>query len=333
VLVLACPDKFRGTLSAAEAAEAIASAVESLGGRCVRRPLADGGEGTLDALGGANRVDDVTGPLGDTVHAPWRFEEGAAVIEAAQACGLVLAGGSQRNDPMRAATRGVGELVVAAVRTGVRRILLGVGGSASTDGGAGAVEAIRDAGVDLDAVELTVCCDVRTPFTAAAEGFAPQKGADERQVAELTRRLRRMRDEVLAESGVDLDAVPGSGAAGGLAGGLVTVGARLVPGFDAIADHVGLEAYIRRADLVVTGEGRLDRTSLDGKVVGGVLGRTRTAGRRTLIVCGTAEVDPGVAVLDLVERFGRSRAWSDAAACVTTAVSDALRQGAAGAGC
>jgi glycerate kinase len=331
VLVLACPDKFRGTLTAAEAAEAIAVAVEAQGGRCVRRPLADGGEGTLDALGGANRVSDVTGPLGATVSAGWRLENGAAVIEAAQACGLSLAGGARGNDPMAATTRVVGELVVAAVRAGAHRILLGVGGSATTDGGVAAVDAIRDTGIDLGAVRFSVCCDVRTPFTRAAEVFAPQKGADERQVAELTTRLARLREDVLAASGVDLDALPGSGAAGGLAGGLVTVGARLVPGFDAIADHVGLDASLAHADLVITGEGRLDRTSLDGKVVGGVLGRARAAARPALVVCGAAEVDPGVPDLDLVQRFGRSRAWSETAACVTASVSAVLREGAAGA--
>ena len=327
--MLACPDKFRGTLSASDAAAAIAAAVVSRGGRCVQRPLADGGEGTLEALGGANRAADVTGPLGEPVRAAWRLDGAGAVIEAAQACGLTLAGGAEANDPVAATTRGVGELLVAAVGAGAGRVLLGVGGSASTDGGAGALAAVRDARVSLAGVEVSVCCDVRTPFTQAAEVFGPQKGADDDQVAELTERLRRLRAEVLAQSGLDLDALPGSGAAGGLAGGLATLGARLVPGFDAIADRVGLDAHIAAAHLVVTGEGRLDRTSLEGKVVGGVISRARAAHRDVLVVCGTAQVDPrvtGVSVLDLVARFGRSRAWAEPAECVTAAVSAALEQ-------
>src|SRR5439155_25551838 len=119
----------------------------------------------------------------------------------------------------------------------------------------------------------------------------------EHQVAELPARLRRIRDEVLAQSGLDLDSVPGSGAAGGLAGGLASMGAQLVPGFDAIAAHVGLDADLAAADLVITGEGRLDRTSLEGKVVGGVIDRAHQAQRSVLVVCGSAEVDPGVPVL------------------------------------
>lgn len=326
MLVLACPDKFRGTLSASEAAAAIAVAVESRGGRCVQRPLADGGEGTLEALGGANRTDEVTGPLGEAVSAGWRFEDGVAVIEAAQACGLALLGGAESNDPIRASTIGVGELLAAAVRAGARRVLVGVGGSATTDGGSGAVAALR--GVSLDGVEVLVCCDVRTPFTRAAEVFAPQKGADSDQVAELTERLRAIRDEIRTGTGLDLDELPGSGAAGGLAGGLATLGARLVGGLGAVAEQVGLDAAIASADLVVTGEGLLDRTSLDGKVVGGVIARAEAARREVLVVCGSAQVDPGVPVLDLVARFGRYRAWADAAGCVTEAVSAVLEQAA-----
>lgn len=318
MLVLACADKFRGTLTAAAAATAISVAVRDFGGECVERPLADGGEGTLDALGGANRTTEVTGPLGSPVAANWRLDGGTAVLEAAQACGLELAGGARRNDPIGATSRGVGELIATAVRAGAQRILLGVGGSATTDGGTGALDAL--AGVSLDSIELVVCCDVRTPFTRAAAVFGPQKGADETQLAELAERLARMRADILARSGVDLDALPGSGAAGGLAGGLATLGARLVPGFDAIAEHLRLADDVAKADLVVTGEGRLDQPSLDGKVVGGVLDLARAAGREAVVVCGRADVDPGVPVLDLVELFGADRAAADAAECVTTAV-------------
>src|SRR5260221_868652 len=154
--MLACPDKFRGTLSAREAAAAIAAGARRAGWEAVEMPLADGGEGTLDVLGGANRTTVVTGPLGDPVEASWRLEDGVALIEAAQACGLTLAGGAEGNDPLAATSRGVGELIAAAIAEGAERIVVAVGGVASTDGGADAVAAL---GGRL-AVPTEVACDV-----------------------------------------------------------------------------------------------------------------------------------------------------------------------------
>src|SRR5205823_3062176 len=146
-------------------------------------PLADGGEGTLDALGGANRLSRVTGPLGEPVEAEWRLGHGDAVIEMARASGLTLAGGRERNDPLAATARGTGELIAAAIAAGAERILVAVGGSATTDGGLGAVEAL---GWEPFRTEVEVACDVRTPFLEAARVFGPQKGADPAQVEELT---------------------------------------------------------------------------------------------------------------------------------------------------
>ncbi len=140
--VLAAPDKFRGTLTASEAAAAIAAGAARAGWEATRLPLADGGEGTLDVLGGGNRSTVVTGPLGAPVEAAWRLDDGVALIEAAQACGLSLAGGAEGNDPLRATSRGVGELIAAAVAAGAERVVVTVGGVASTDGGVGAVEAL-----------------------------------------------------------------------------------------------------------------------------------------------------------------------------------------------
>jgi glycerate kinase len=171
-----------------------------------------------------------------------------------------------------------------------------------------------------------VCCDVRTPFTEAAEVFAPQKGATPDQVRILSERLRSARDLTLETTGVDVDELAGSGAAGGLAGGLAVLGAKLVPGFDAIADHVGLDAAIAAADLVVTGEGRVDATSLEGKVVGGVVARASAAGVPVIVVCGTCAIDLAVPVLDLTSRFGRQRSWGDTARCVTEVVDDWLHR-------
>src|SRR5581483_10827046 len=174
--VLAAPDKFRGTLTARKAAAAIAAGAGRAGWAALELPLADGGEGTLDVLGGGNRWNVVTGPLGEPVEAGWRLEEdGSAFVEAALACGLSLAGGRERNDALRATSRGVGELVAAAIAAGAARVVVAVGGVASTDGGLGAVEVLLPL-LPL-AARLEVACDVDVPFPAAADTFAPQKGA------------------------------------------------------------------------------------------------------------------------------------------------------------
>jgi glycerate 2-kinase len=327
VRIVAAPDKFRGTASAGEIAGAVARAAAERGATCVEVPMSDGGEGMLDALGGGNRELTVTGPVGDPVVAPWRLgPDGLALIEGAHACGIALVGGPAGNDPEAATTRGVGELIVAAARAGADRVIVGAGGSATTDGGAGAVEVITAAG--LGGLHLTVCCDVTTRFTDAARVFGPQKGADVAQVLRLTARLHAERRRILAATGIDLDQIPGSGAAGGLAGGLAALGAELVPGLEAIAGARSLEDAVAVADLVVTGEGRLDRTSLDGKVVGGVIGLARRHGVSVLVVVGQADEDVAVAdavtVVDLSARFGSSAARTRTTDCVTTAVAEYL---------
>jgi len=270
-VAVACPDKFRGTLTAAEAAAAISTGLGRAGFDEVRSvPLADGGEGTLDALlaarGGSRRRARVTGPLGDPVDAEYGvLPDGTAVIEMARASGLELV---QRNDPLRASTRGTGELIAAARRGGASQILVGVGGSATTDGGLAAVEAL---GWSLAGVELTVACDVETPFLDAARVYGPQKGASSAQVELLSRRLATIAEAHLERTGVDVTTIEGGGAAGGLAGGLAALGARLEPGFDVVAQAAGLEDALIGAHLVVTGEGRTDAQSFEGKVIGGVL--------------------------------------------------------------
>ena len=320
---VAAPDKFRGTLSAGQAAAAVAAAVESQGWTCARVPVADGGEGTLDALGGPNRTTTVTGPLGDLVVAPWRRTDDGAVLEMALASGLDLVGGLEGNDPTAASTHGTGELIAAALDAGCRRVILGVGGSASTDGGLGAVRALEPL-ARLRAVELVVACDVRTTFVDAAAVFAPQKGASPAQVELLRRRLERLAQLYQQTHGVDVRALPGSGAAGGLAGGLAAVGARLVSGFEVVAEEVDLEGRLQGADLVVTGEGFLDEQSFSGKAVGGVAGLARAAGVPVLVVAGEVlegvDVPPGVTVISLVEQFGRAQAMEATAVSVTRAV-------------
>jgi glycerate kinase len=325
--VLAAPDKFRGTATADEVARAVAEAARHAGWACDRAPVADGGEGILDALGGSPRVTRVQGPLGEVVDAEWRMQDGrrpTAVIEMARAAGLDLAGGAEWNDPLRATTAGVGQLIMAAVAQGARRIVVGAGGSATTDGGQAAIEALEPR-ARLSGVELVVACDVTTRFVDAARVFAGQKGATAKQVELLTRRLERLAQLYEDTYGVDVRDLPGSGAAGGLAGGLAAIGAALVPGFDVVADAIDLAARIESADLVVTGEGFLDEQSFSGKAVGGVLELAAAAGVPALVIAGEVLDDleaPGgaVTVVSLVEEFGADAAHDDVAGCVEAVV-------------
>lgn len=323
--VLAAVDKFRGTASAAEVAAAIGNACWDLGHDCDEAPLADGGEGTLDVLGGPNRTTRVDGPLGEPVEAGWRLQGRTATIEMARASGLLLVGAA--NDPVRASTRGTGQLIAAAVDAGARRIIVCLGGSATTDGGLGALEALPSR-ARLRGVELLVACDVTTPFTDAARVFGPQKGATPRQVELLTNRLSALAERYAAEYGVDVRPIPGAGAAGGLAGGLAALGARLVPGFELIADEIDLHDRIDAADFVITGEGYLDAQSFDGKVVGGALALARMAHRRSAVIVGGCDAQAreaaGVPVISLVEQFGDD-AFSRTTWCVEQAVRELLR--------
>jgi len=334
---VAAPDKFRGTASAPAVAEAAASAARAAGWRTDQVPMADGGEGTLEAVGGEVRRTTVAGPLGEPVVAEWRMvPPGAgatgptAVVEMARAAGRDLLPHPTGDDPVRADTTGVGQLVVAAVDAGARRVVVGVGGSATTDGGWGAVQAIGTP-QRLGGAELVVACDVRTPYRQAAAVFGPQKGASLAQVRELEHRLDHLAVRYRDELGVDVDRLPGGGAAGGLAGGLAALGAHLVPGFDLIADLVDLPRRLRSADLVMTGEGCLDATSFDGKVVGGVI---QAVGGRVPVLCIVGAMEPGAlkalppearaTVVDLTRSVGTARARREVVELVAAAVADHL---------
>ena len=340
------PDKFRGSLTAAAAADAMAAGVEAAGFSARRIPLADGGEGTLDALlaarGGSMRTATVTGPLGEPVAAQWGLlPDGTGVVEMARASGLQLVTGrsptqapvGMRNDPLRASTRGTGELIAAALRGGARRVIVGVGGSATTDGGLGAVDAL---GWSLVGQDVTVACDVATPFLDAATVYGPQKGATSAQVSLLTGRLARLAEVYEDRTGVDVTELEGAGAAGGLAGGLAAIGAQLEPGFDVVARAAGFDDALSGAQLVVTGEGKLDATSFEGKVVGGVLewaadegvadrvvivGQATQEGRDELSVLGDVQL------LTLTERVWQSGdAFARAALLVEEAAIEAARR-------
>jgi glycerate kinase len=318
------PDKFKGSLSALEAAEAM--------GRGVRRvdphieidlvPMADGGEGTVPALvaatGGSLRKAVVTGPLGDPVVATFGIlgDGKTAVIEMASASGLVLVPAEQR-DPWRATTRGTGELLLAACQAGADRVIMGIGGSATNDGGAGLGQALgyrlldaddrdlgpgggalgrlakiippRDSAV-LKLEKISVACDVSNPLCGpqgASAVYGPQKGASPDMVASLDLNLDHFAKIVLRDLRLDLKDLPGAGAAGGLGAGLVAFArGRLEGGVDLILDTVNMKQRINNADLCLTGEGSLDRQSAYGKTAVGVARLARSLGCPTLAIAG-----------------------------------------------
>ena len=311
--VLAAADKFKGTASAAQVCAAIGHACWSLNIDCTEIPMADGGEGTLAVLGGPNRTSTVTGPLGTPVQAHWRLHRGTAVIEMAQASGLTLAGGPDNNDPLGATTRGTGELIDQALNAGAKKIIVCLGGSATTDGGLGALKAISTP-ARLRAVEFLVACDVDTTFVDAARVFAPQKGASRAQVELLTGRLEQLAQTFQRDYNIDVTAMTGSGAAGGLAGALVALGARLIPGFDLVADETGFYDAVREHDIIVTGEGLLDDTSYEGKVVGNVQHLALEAGKKVIAIVGDVDkhIDSpeaqSLTTLSLTELFGTDEA-------------------------
>jgi glycerate 2-kinase len=288
-VILVAPDSFKGTLSAAEVARALADGVREGGLEAEELPIGDGGEGTMDALvatlGGDMRSVEVSDPLGRPVTARFALlPDGRAVVETAEASGLALLDESER-DPWKASTRGTGEVIVAAVEAGAKEVLMSVGGSATMDGGAGAIEALDEAGVD---VKLEVLCDVRTPFEQAPSIFGPQKGADKRMIGRLEKRL----DKLAAAAPRDPRGVPLTGAAGALSGGLYAYRrARLVPGAAYVLDTLGFDELMRASRAVVTGEGKLDEQTLAGKAVGEVATRCRQAGVWCHAVVGESALD------------------------------------------
>ena len=328
--VLVAPDSFKGSLTAEEAATAMAEGVRDgwPGAAVTALPLADGGEGTAAALvratGGRWQSTRVRDPLGRPVEARWGLlgDGATAVIEMAAASGLLLVEPHERR-PLDASTYGTGELIRAALDRGCRRLLVAIGGSATTDGGTGMLAALGarflDAAgrplppgggplVDLARIDLAgldprlreahieVACDVDNPLVGprgAARVYAPQKGAGPAQVERLEAGLRRLADVAAAILGRDLRDEPGAGAAGGLGFALVAfLGARLRPGAELVMDAAGFDRHLATADLVITGEGRTDRQTLAGKLVARVTRRCAREGRPVIVISGA--VDPGV---------------------------------------
>jgi glycerate kinase len=302
--VLIAPDSFKGTFTAVEVADAIGQGLQDAGRPVDLCPVADGGEGTLEALmrslGGELRTATVSDPLGRPIEATFAIAERRrgpvlGLVETAAASGLGLVDPGER-DATAASTFGTGELIVAAIEAGAEVVHLGVGGSATTDGGAGATRAIKESG-GLRGADIVVLTDVRTPFENAARVFGPQKGADEAEVKRLTKRLNDQARRLKR----DPRGIPMTGAAGGLSGALWSeFGAELVAGAQFVLDAVEFDRRMRSARAVVTGEGKLDQQSLAGKVVSEVSTRARQAGVPCHAIVGTRELDSfGVRVLDL----------------------------------
>ncbi|HEY8759380.1 MAG TPA: glycerate kinase [Candidatus Dormibacteraeota bacterium] len=276
--ILLAPDSFKGTFSAVEVVDALASGFPAAGLEVDRCPVADGGEGTSEtlraALGGETVEVDVHDPLGRPIRANFKLlaDGETAIVDTAAASGMDLLS-AEELDAEAATTTGTGELIAAAAQR-AKRIWLGVGGSATTDGGRGAIEALTAAG-GLGDVQLVCLCDVRIPWEEAAEEFAPQKGADAATVKRLSERL----DQLAADAPRDPRGVPMTGAAGGLAGGLwAWCGADLVAGAPFVLEAVDFDLRARQAVAVVTGEGRLDATTMEGKIVAELAGRANRIG-------------------------------------------------------
>lgn len=290
---LLCPASLKGVCSAGAAAAALARGARDAGADAIELPVADGGEGTADvlhrALGGEWREAVVSDPLGRPVPARWLLlADGRAVIEAASAIGLPLVAEVER-DPLVASSRGLGELVLAALRAAPRELLVGLGGSATVDGGLGLREVVRE----LPA-PTTVLCDVRTTLADAARLFGPQKGATPEAVQVLERRLADI-DELRPYA-----SLPGAGAAGGLGAAFAALGAQLAAGAPAVLDLLDFDARLRDSDLAVTGEGQVDRTTAEGKAPGVVAERCSLAGVRCVVFGGRVlEELPGVETVSL----------------------------------
>lgn len=350
--VLIAPDKFKGTLTAAQAARAMAAGWrrERPADELLELPMADGGEGTLeamvDALEGRTFRVRVRGPLGDPVDASYGIvsapEGVVAVVEMASASGLALVPERSR-DPRVTTTWGTGELILAAMGHDPARVIVCIGGSATNDGGAGMAQALgvrmldgagREIGpggsalLDLERIDMTaldpraaktrfsVACDVDNPLTGpkgASVVYGAQKGGDPEALALLDRALGHFAAVVARDLSVDVRDVPGAGAAGGLGAGLVAfLGAQLRPGVEVVMDAVGFEERLRGSDLVLTGEGSFDEQSLHGKTAIGVVEVARQADVAAVVLCGRAEVAPtGLRVLSLVEAFGEERALEE----------------------
>ena len=292
--IVAAFDSFKGCLFSLEIAGEVRRAVEETlpGSEVVEVGIADGGEGTIDAvvgrLGGRFAEAVVSDPLGRPTVARYGIAGDLGIIEASQACGINLLRPEERN-PLLTTTKGVGELILDAISNGCKRFVVGIGGSATNDGGRGMVE-VEGFLEKARNCSFTVACDVDNPFIGpqgASRVFSPQKGAGPADIEILERRLTEYAEVILAETGVDVRNMPGAGASGGLGGAFAAfLGAELTPGIEMVLDAIGFDDIIKGADLIFTGEGRSDFQTAHGKAPAGVLSHARRQGITVALVSG-----------------------------------------------
>jgi glycerate kinase len=330
--VLGAMDKFRGTASARELCDAVVRAARNAGVAVEGQPLSDGGEGFRDAFSGDEVMVEVPDPLGEPVSAGITVidapDGSQAVLEVAEAIGRERLRSPSADQALRASSAGAGHLVLAAQRLGVASILVGCGGSATSDGGLGCYEVVKDGG-GLS-VPVTVATDVAARFSGLRR-YARQKGIRPADLETIDQRLAQVRELYLNERGVDVEGLDRAGASGGVPAALAAFGAALTSGFGAVARAVSLSQRVRDASLVVTGEGRFDTGSLEGKVVVGVA-RLATS-TRLLVVCGSVEEGSvesfrrhyeNATVVSLVQRFGIRQAKGHVRECVEMAVTEEI---------
>ena len=318
-IVIAC-DSYKGCLSSSDVANAAAHGVAEVYPDCevIKLAVADGGEGTVEALvdtlGGHLEWAEVSDPLGRPVRAAYGVAGDLAIIESAAACGLTLLTKEERN-PLVTSTKGLGELIMAAIDKGCRKFLIGLGGSATNDGGMGMIRA-EGFLEKTKGMKFTVACDVDTPYIGehgASRVFGPQKGASEQDVDVLEERLRGYALTILKETGVDVRDMAGAGAAGGLGGAFrAYLGAELKRGVDLVLDQIDFDSKIRGADLVITGEGCSDYQTLKGKTASGVLERAKRQGIPVALVSGAVRDeqmlrDGGFGIIEAVSPLSMSR--------------------------
>ena len=318
-IVIAC-DSYKGCLSSSDVANAAAHGVAEVYPDCevIKLAVADGGEGTVEALvdtlGGHLEWAEVSDPLGRPVRAAYGVAGDLAIIESAAACGLTLLTKEERN-PLVTSTKGLGELIMAAIDKGCKKFLIGLGGSATNDGGMGMIRA-EGFLEKTKGMKFTVACDVDTPYIGehgASRVFGPQKGASEQDVDVLEERLRGYALTILKETGVDVRDMAGAGAAGGLGGAFrAYLGAELKRGVDLVLDQIDFDSKIRGADLVITGEGCSDYQTLKGKTASGVLERAKRQGIPVALVSGAVRDeqmlrDGGFGIIEAVSPLSMSR--------------------------
>lgn len=370
--IIIAPDSFKGSLTALEAAEAIAAGVHSAlpDAECVLIPLADGGEGTVQALvmatGGRVIRVPATDPLGNRIESFFGVlgDGETAVVEMAAASGLPLVPEHLR-DPMVTATFGTGELIRAALDAGCRRLILGIGGSATNDGGVGAIQALGGSFMDqngqqvgfgggelarirsidvsgldprLRDIAVVVACDVDNPLTGprgASAVFGPQKGATPAMVSVLDAGLRNLADVIRRDLGIEIECIPGAGAAGGLGAAAVAfLHAELRPGIEIVLEATRFVEQIGGASLVITGEGKVDAQTLHGKAVIGVLEAARSRGVPVLVLAGSVEQEGyellnrgAIAVIPIVtESMDLGEAFAHAAGLLTKTTEQAMKK-------